>query len=209
MKKLIFFLLTTFITLWVGAQTPATTIKLNAPVIKSGKLLMEALQERQSTRSFSSKELPLQELSNLLWAVNGFNRADKRVVPTSQNKQDIEVYAVLSKGIYWYDAKNTQLQLIVAGDHRQLAGGTAYGSAPVNLLLISDLSKLGGNNDNSRMTSNIDAGHCSQNGYLYCASAGLACVVRGGGIDRAGLSEQMRLKPEQYIVVAQTIGYKP
>jgi hypothetical protein len=45
-----------------------------------------------------------------------------------------------------------------------------------------------------------------QNGYLYCASAGLATVVRAS-IDREVLAEAMALRPEQHIIVELTVGY--
>jgi nitroreductase len=51
-----------------------------------------------------------------------------------------------------------------------------------------------------------DAGFIAQNVYLFCASEGLACVVRGL-IDRKALAAAMRLRPDQRIVLAQTVGY--
>ena len=51
----------------------------------------------------------------------------------------------------------------------------------------------------------IDAGFISQNVYLYCASAGLATVVHE--LDRPPLAQAMRLRPEQRIIIAQSIGF--
>ncbi len=51
-----------------------------------------------------------------------------------------------------------------------------------------------------------DAGFISQNVYLFCASEKLATVVRGS-IDRAALAKAMKLRPEQKIILAQTVGY--
>ncbi len=51
-----------------------------------------------------------------------------------------------------------------------------------------------------------DTGFISQNVYLYCASAGLATVVRGA-VDRETLAKAMELRPDQHVVLAQTIGY--
>jgi hypothetical protein len=42
--------------------------------------------------------------------------------------------------------------------------------------------------------------------YLYCASEGLAVVVRGL-VERETLAAKMGLRPEQRILLAQTIGY--
>ena len=57
-----------------------------------------------------------------------------------------------------------------------------------------------------RFYSAADAGFIAQNVYLFCASDGLATVVRGL-IDRRALAAAMRLRREQQIILAQTIGY--
>ena len=51
----------------------------------------------------------------------------------------------------------------------------------------------------------IDAGYISQNIYLYCASEGLASVVHE--LDRGQLPSLLKLKPDQRIILAQSIGY--
>ena len=50
------------------------------------------------------------------------------------------------------------------------------------------------------------SGFISQNVYLFCASEGLATVVRES-IDRPALARAMRLRPDQKITLAQTVGY--
>jgi len=62
---------------------------------------MEALDKRCSTCGFSNKELPKQTLSDLLWAAWGINRegSDKRTAPSSNNKQEIDIYVVKANGI--------------------------------------------------------------------------------------------------------------
>jgi len=65
------------------------------------KPLMQALKDRQTSRSFSSEKLPEQMLSNLLWAADGVNRADgKRTAPTAMNRQEIDVYVATADGLY-------------------------------------------------------------------------------------------------------------
>ncbi len=54
--------------------------------------------------------------------------------------------------------------------------------------------------------SATDAGFVSQNVYLFCASEGLATVVRGM-LDRPALAKAMALRPDQKIILAQTIGF--
>ena len=49
-------------------------------------------------------------------------------------------------------------------------------------------------------------GSISQNVYLFCASEGLATVVRGS-LDREALSKALKLPPQKKIMSAQTVGY--
>jgi nitroreductase len=60
--------------------------------------------------------------------------------------------------------------------------------------------------DDKKLYSGTDVGFVAQNVYLYCASQGLAVVVRGS-IDRPSLAQAMKLRPEQSVILAQTVGY--
>jgi hypothetical protein len=42
--------------------------------------------------------------------------------------------------------------------------------------------------------------------YLFCASEGLATVVRGS-VPREALAKVMKLRPDQVITLGQTVGY--
>jgi nitroreductase len=52
----------------------------------------------------------------------------------------------------------------------------------------------------------VAAGCITQNVYLFCASEGLNTVVRGM-VPREQLAPKMNLRPEQRILLAQTVGY--
>jgi len=192
----------------VAQENPV--IKLLAPQLDSGKLLMQALKERQSKRQFSPKPLPLQTLSNLLWSANGINRPEsgKRTAPTAMNCQEIDIYVVLTEGIYLYEPQEHILKLIAKGDFRQLCGRQDFVTqAPVNLIYVADYAKMGRSDDEAKkFYAATDAGFVGQNVYLYCASEGLACVVRGM-VDRDALAKALRLSAEQHIVLAHTLGY--
>ncbi len=64
----------------------------------------------------------------------------------------------------------------------------------------------GADEDRKRFYAAADTGCISQNVYLYCASAGLATVVRGSVL-RSQLAKIMNLRTEQHITLAQTIGF--
>ena len=131
----------------VAAFAAEKVIKLPKPNMNRSGSVMNALSERHSTREYASKALSNTDLSDLLWAANGINRSSegKRTAPSAMNRQDIDIYVVLPQGTYLYDVKGHKLNLISEGDHRSaVAGGQAFvNNAPVSLVLVSDLSKLG------------------------------------------------------------------
>ena len=185
-------------------------IELPDPQTDGGRPLMQVLKERKTTRDYSPDPVPIQHLSNLLWAAFGVNRpsSGKRTAPSAMNRQEISVYVALKKGLYLYDAENNLLQPVVAGDLRALSGTQTYvGDAPVNLIYVADFSRMAAIGlEKKNFYAAADAGFIAQNVYLYCASEGLATVVRGS-IDREKLAEAMKLGPEQRIILAQTVGY--
>ena len=187
----------------------AETLKLLAPRMDHNTTLLQALQNRSSARSFSSEKLSLQTLSNLLWSACGVNRPEsgKRTAPSANNKQEVEVYVFLSEGVYLYDAKAHELKLVLKEDLRGKTGQQDYvAQAPVNFVYIADLSKRGGEQKEKEFYSAVDTGFIGQNVYLCCAAEGLATVVRGS-VDRPALEQSLNLRPEQFITLAQTIGY--
>jgi nitroreductase len=184
-------------------------IQLPPPKTDGGKPLMDALKARQSARTFAPDRLPLPVLSNLLWATNGVNRADgRRTAPSARNWQEVDVYVVMADAAYVYDAKAHALKPVAAGDHRARTGTQEYvATAPVNLVYVADLAKTGQSPSEERdLFTPADAGFIAQNAYLFCASEGLAVVVRGL-IDRPALAKALNLRADQRIILAQTIGY--
>ena len=189
------------------AQGPAD-IQLPPPQTDGGRPLMQVLRDRKSTREFRPDKLPLQTLSNLLWAGFGINRPDgRRTAPSALNKQEIDIYAVTAQGVYVYDAKANSLHAILGDDIRAKAGTQTFvGEAPVNLVYVADLAKAGDDSPDREIEFGADAGVIAENVYLFCASEGLATVVRAS-VDRPALSKAMKLRANQRIILAQTVGY--
>jgi nitroreductase len=87
--------------------------------------------------------------------------------------------------------------------------GTQYfvSQAPLDLVYVADYSKMAGTSDTDKLLySAADTGFIGQNVYLYCASAGLATVVRAS-INREKFAEAVKLRPDQKITLAQSVGY--
>ena len=183
------------------------SIQLSKPQI-AGNPLMEVLAKRSSSREFSSEPLPENILSNMLWAASGINRPDsgKRTAPSAMNRQEIDIYVATESGLYLYDAKSHSLKMIAAGDLRGLTGKQDYvREAAVNLIYVADYSRMSSASD-QELYAAADTGFISENVYIYCASAGLSTVVRAY-IDKPMLSKAMKLRADQKIILAQSVGY--
>ena len=213
MKKILFVLSLVFVCSAVSFGQKLKPIKLLKPQTDGGKPLMQALKARKSSRVFSDKKLPLQVLSNLLWAAFGVNRPEggrtgKRTAPSACNWQEIDVYVALAEGLYLYNAKENILEPVLAKDIRAAAGRQKFTQqAPVDLIFVADLTKMGRADKNTWIFySAADTGFISQNVYLFCASEGLATVVLGY-VDKALLSREMGLKDNQKVILSQPVGY--
>lgn len=185
-------------------------IKLPPPQTSGGGDLLQALQSRKSTRTFSDRPLPRELLSTLLWAAFGINRTacGGRTAPSAHGWQATEVYAALPDALYRFDAQAHTLVLAVEKDLRPLTGMQDFvATAPLNLVYVADFSRMQGANEaEQKFFAATDAAVIAQNVYLFCAMMNLAVVVRGL-IDRKKLAAAMTLGQDHRIVLAQTVGY--
>jgi SagB-type dehydrogenase family enzyme len=184
-------------------------VPLPPPQTTGGKPLMQVLKDRHSTREFSSQKLSPQTLSNLLWAAFGINRPDdKRTAPSAMNWQEIDIYVAMQDGLFIYDAKANTLKPVLQLDVRGATGQQAFvKDAAVDLVYVADLGKTGkAGGEDQIMYTGADTGFIAQNVYLFCASEGLAAVVRGS-VDREAFAKTAKLRPNQKIILAQTVGY--
>jgi nitroreductase len=186
------------------------SIQLPKPQLDGGKPLMQVLKERKSSREFSTEKLPMQVLSNLLWAAFGVNRPDSgnRTAPSAMNMQETDIYVATADSLYLFDAKAHFLKAVLGQDIRSMTGRQPFVSqVPINLIYVADFSKMSrATNEDKEFYSAAHTGFISQNVYLYCASEGLATVVRAL-MDRPALAKAMKLRADQKITLVQSVGY--
>jgi len=122
-------------------------IQLPKPQLEIGRPLMQALKDRKSQRAYSNEKIPLQVLSNLLWAAFGINRPEsgRRTAASGGNRQDIDIYVATTDGVSIYDAKAHLLNQVLAEDVRSLSGRQTptvpLDDAPINLIYVWDGKK--------------------------------------------------------------------
>lgn len=189
--------------LWAASATSQqAAIQLPKPQITGGMPLMEALAKRQTTRAFADKPLPLQTLSNLLWAAFGVNRPREvksglgRTAPSAMNKQEVELYVVLADGVYVYEAEQNRLRPVVAGDMRAKVGTAAAVHAAVTIVYVAD-AKLD--------YAQVDTGFIGQNVYLFAASEGLNAWLYA--IHTPDVPGALKLSADRKPLYGQSVGY--
>ncbi len=177
-----------------------------------------ALEKRATNREFSADELTAQELSDLLWAANGFNRPDikKRTAPTAVNRQEIDLYVLRRDGAWLWDADGNRLVRTSGEDLRGLTGRSGAGAAnfaleaPVALLYVVDYErqKMQSRPQDAFKYACVDCGFIGQNVYLHCAAAGLNTVFLGS-LKPEQISKALGLPETSVPLFAQTVGRAP
>jgi nitroreductase len=200
----------------LSSAQEADVIKLPPPQTDGGKPLMQALKLRQSTRGNYGPDtkLSMQVISNLLWAADGVNRPDgKRTAPSAVDWQNIDIYVTTADGLFLYDARANELKVLGKEDVRAVAGTQDFvKSAPLNLIYVADMAKAKGFGPNAGVMPTAEVwsfagtGAIAQNVYLFCASEGLACIVRAM-VDADAITKTLKLRPDQKVMLAQTVAH--
>ena len=171
----------------------------------------EALANRRSWREYAAAPLTLEELSGVMWAAGGVNRADGHLTaPSALGLYPITVYAFFPEGVYRYDAAAGRLVRVAEGDHRRLTAMQEFAyAAPLNLVYIADMSAYEGKNipaEHVRYLCGQDAAGYAENVNLYTAGHGLKSITRGSAPETE-LLKALGLDPGRYFMaLAQTVG---
>ena len=187
-------------------------IQLPKPSMDNNVTLMQALQNRYSSREYANKQVPDNVLSTVLWAACGINRPDegKITAPSAINAQDIQVYVVRQDGAYLYQPKSNSLQKVSGKDLRSaVAGRQSFAAdAPVSLVLVSNHNKFPQQMPKEAKTRMgvVDAGYVSENICLACSALELNTVPRMT-MDTEELKKELGLDDNYDLVLNSQIGY--
>lgn len=185
------------------------TIDLPRPRLDAGTPLMTALAQRKSTRAYADTPITLDTLGELLWAANGVNRAETggHTAPSAHGHNEIDIYVALPHGVYRYEPALHHLVLKHEVDARNMTGYQDFvGKAPLDLVYVLRSSQVLTTPPQQReIFAGIATGAIAQNVSLYCASEGLATVVRGW-INHRLLADALRLNEDELPILAQTVG---
>ncbi len=162
-------------------------ITLPEPLLKGKMSVEEAIQKRRSVRSFDSRELSLETISQLLWATQGITEPSYglRAAPSAGALYPLEVYLVKSDGVYHYIPRGHKLERVSEKDVRSALARAALGQgfigeAPISIVLTAIPSRT-----TSKYRSrgiryvHMEIGYAAENLHLQGVALGLGSVSVG------------------------------
>lgn len=167
----------------------AQDITLKDPQAKSGLDLLDAIKARAAARSFVKRDIPVADLSTILWAGNGMKGPDAvsgaskagRTIPYSGDNAYINVYVLTSKGVYLYEPEKKLLKQTSNGDVRGQVTPENIPTAALMVLFTYDFAKapsfLKSNPAMFREMSDGTASYAAENMMLAAAAFKLGTVV--------------------------------
>jgi SagB-type dehydrogenase family enzyme len=187
--------------------------------------LGESLATRRSLRDFDLRSLDLSALGRLLYASYGVrdyrNLEEKwfgeRPIPSGGGLYPLEIYVAtqdvetLPDGIYHYDARDHELELLCTGIFHSTLADMTIGQDMIrtaNLVVIITAifqRTMWKYRQRGYRFVLLEAGHLGQNLYLVAAALGLAPVAIGGFFDDE-VHSLMRLPDDEQVIYLVCVG---
>jgi SagB-type dehydrogenase family enzyme len=179
-----------------AAPEAETSVVLPAPRRDSGHSLERALAARRSVREFRNAPIELEDISQLLWAVQGeLARDGGRTAPSAGALYPLEVYVAagnvrgLAAGVYRYVPGEHRVTRATAGDRRSGIAAAALhqswlaGAAAIFVITAVERRTTAKYGERGLRYIHMEAGHAAQNLLLQAAGLGLGATPVGAFSD--------------------------
>lgn len=182
----------------------------------------EAIKRRRTVRSFSSRAVTKEDLSQLLYAAQGITEDGgfKRAAPSAGALYPLDIYAVagekgvegLDAGVYHYTARGHRMENVIKGDRkRQLAGASLrqmwMAEPPLNLVITAEYARICSKyGERGVRYAMIEAGHAGQNIFLQAEALGLNAGIVGAFDDRK-VTEVLGIPKKHEPLLIMPVGY--
>ena len=181
----------------------------------TGKVPLEtAILERRSVRSFSDRELTIEQIAQLLWAAQGItDKKGYRAVPSAGALYPLELYVVKKDGLFQYIPAGHRLNKLSGKDLRpQLQSAALHqssiGRAPVSIVISAVYERVTSKYGKRGVRyTDIEAGHAAQNIHLEAVALGLASVPIGA-FDDLSVAKVLSLPTDEIPLYIIPVGYK-
>jgi SagB-type dehydrogenase family enzyme len=160
-------------------------IDLEQPHSIGSKSLEECISKRESVRSFSTKKIEVQKISQILWAAQG-KRGSKRMVPSAGATYPLEIFVMLKgRGFFHYIIKDHSLKQISDSDLRKELANYSWNQAFIHeagavIIICADFSRTSTRyGERGSRYVYMEVGHCAQNIHLQAVALDLSSVPVG------------------------------
>lgn len=168
-------------------------IDLPKPKAEGKMSVEESILKRRSRRSYSSRELTLAQISQLLWATQGITdkRRKYRAAPSAGALYPLEIYIVKKEGLYRYIPEGHRLESIKSEDLRPELTKAAWGQrsiseAPVSIVICAIYSRVTSKYGlRGNRYVEIEVGSAAENIHLQAVALGLDSAPIGAYTDDA------------------------
>ncbi|MCC6679787.1 MAG: SagB/ThcOx family dehydrogenase [Phycisphaeraceae bacterium] len=194
-------------------------VKLPAPSTRGSMSLEQALSGRRSVRSYSGKQVSLENLGQLLWSAQGCSdKEGHRTAPSAGALYPLELYAVvgavsgLEAGLYHYAPADRALSKRMNGDLRQQVARISLeqmwisGASWLAVFCAVTQRVTEKYGPDSRRFVDMEAGHAAQNLMLQAVALGMdTCVV--GAFKADQLRKVLQIPQPQLPLLIVPVGY--
>lgn len=189
-------------------------LNLPAPCLKGKVSLEETILKRRSVRNFSTTELTIGEISQLVWAGQGITQSSRgyRAAPSAGATYPLELYVMNKDGLYRYICREHKLKLTRTGDLRSSLSRAALGQsfiaqAPVSIIITAVYSRTTRRyGERGIRYVHIEVGHAAENIHLQAVALGLGSVSVGAFSDEE-VKRALSLSKEEVPLYIIPIGH--
>ena len=207
----------------VVAAERRVPMQLPEPRKTGGTSFEEALNRRRTVRSFTSGNLTLDQLSQLLFAAQGItdDRGVKRAAPSGGALYPMDVYVVagingvqgLKEGIYRYEPPKHTLLPVEEGDFRRDVAGASLHQTwmavpPLSLVITAEYSRITRKyGERGVRYAMMEAGHIGQNIFLQAEALGMSAGIVGA-FDDEQVIRVLGIPASHEPLLIMPVGYK-
>ncbi len=187
---------------------------LPKPAVTGTVSVEEVIAKRRSVRGYSKKKITTEQLSQLLWSVQGItSTAGFRTAPSAGALYPLEIYVADENGLFKYRPQGHRLLLVTQEDVRKDLADASWGQsfiaeAPVDIIICAVYEKVTSKYGNRGVRyTEIEVGHAAQNVHLQAVALGLDSVPVGAFTDEE-VSRVLNLPVKEVPIYIIPVGYK-
>lgn len=219
-----------------SAEPAAELVSLPPPRYDSQFSVEKALKTRQSVREYRDSPLTLAEVSQVLWAAQGFTRERKeppsrwnpkyewqgglRTAPSAGALYPMEIYLLAGKvnglpgGLYKYWPRQHALKKVTDADKRKELCQAALNQpqvekAPAVIVMAAVYERTSYKyGERAERYVHMEAGSIAENIYLQATTLGLGTVFIGAFSD-PDVKKVLALPADEFPLVIMPLGQRP